>query len=63
MPTEINYFGFLSGYIIFWGVFILAFGLFIHRIRQLLQYMFLGQEATGYNNWFKRVSSTLGYIF
>jgi Fe-S oxidoreductase len=63
MPTEMQYFGFLPGYVLFWGVFVLALALFGHRLRQLLQYMFLGQKVSGFKNWFRRLSSTLGYVF
>ncbi len=42
-PVSITYFG-VSGYVIFWGIFVLAVGLFSRRIYQLGRYMFLGQR-------------------
>jgi Fe-S oxidoreductase len=63
MLTNMTYFGFLPGYILFWGVFAIALGLFTYRIRQLLQYMFLGQKDTGYKNPLKWASNTFAYVF
>ena len=58
-----NYFGFIPGYALFWGVFVIALLLFAYRIRQLLQYMFLGQKETGYNSWGKWITTTFAYVF
>jgi len=58
-----DYFGFLPGYVLFWGVFVIALGLFSYRIRQLLQYMFLGQKETGYKSWGKWITNTFTYVF
>ena len=58
-----NYFGFIPGYALFWGVFAVALLLFAYRIRQLLQYMFLGQKETGYKSWGKWVTTTFAYVF
>jgi hypothetical protein len=49
-------------YLLFWGVFIVSLGLFMYRIRQLWQYMFLGQkESTA--GWLKQIWNTLVYVF
>jgi len=58
-----DYFGFLPGYVLFWGVFVIALGLFSYRIRQLLQYMFLGQKETDYKSWGKWITNTFTYVF
>jgi Fe-S oxidoreductase len=63
MLTTMTYFGFIPGYVLFWGVFAVALGLFSYRIRQLLQYMFLGQKETGYKSWGKWITSTFAYVF
>ena len=63
MLTTMTYFGFIPGYVLFWGVFAIALGLFSYRIRQLLQYMFLGQKETGYKSWGKWITSTFAYVF
>jgi hypothetical protein len=63
MLTKMTYFGFVPGYILFWGVFVIALGLFAYRIRQLLQYMFLGQKETGFRNWGRWITSTFAYVF
>ena len=58
-----TYFGFIPGYALFWGVFAVALLLFAYRIRQLLQYMFLGQKETGYKSWGKWITTTFAYVF
>jgi len=63
MLTKMTYFGFIPGYILFWGVLIIALGLFAYRIRQLLQYMFLGQKETGYKSFGKWITTTFAYVF
>ena len=63
MLTTMTYFGFIPGYVLFWGVFVIALGLFSYRIRQLLQYMFLGQKETRYKRWGKWITSTFAYVF
>jgi Fe-S oxidoreductase len=57
------YFGFIPGYALFWGVFAVALLLFAYRIRQLLQYMLLGQKETGYKSWGKWITTTFAYVF
>ena len=59
MLTNMTYFGFIPGYVLFWGVFVVALGLFSYRIKQLLQYMFLGQKETGYKSWGKWITTYL----
>lgn len=57
--TSITYFGFLSGYVLFWGLTALAVGLFLHRIYQLWRYMFLGQkEQESFRHMAKRALDT-----
>jgi Fe-S oxidoreductase len=63
MLTTMTYFGFIPGYVLFWGVFVIALGLFSYRIRQLLQYMFLGQKEPRYKRWGKWITSTFAYVF
>ena len=63
MLTNMTYFGFIPGYVLFWGVFAVALGLFSYRIRQLLQYMFLGQKETGCKSRGKWITSTFAYVF
>ncbi len=33
-------------YVLFWGVFLVTLGIFGYRLRQLWQYMFIGQKET-----------------
>jgi Fe-S oxidoreductase len=50
-------------YALFWGVFLITLGLFLYRLRQLWQYMFLGQKETTSRNRVKELLDTLGYVF
>jgi Fe-S oxidoreductase len=50
-------------YALFWGVFLITLGLFGYRLRQLWQYMFLGQKETTTKNRIKELLDTLGYVF
>jgi len=50
-------------YALFWGVLLITLGLFAYRLRQLWQYMFLGQKATTFRNRVKELLDTLGYVF
>jgi len=50
-------------YGLFWGVFLITLGLFLYRLRQLWQYMFLGRKETGSGSWIKKLLDTLGYVF
>ncbi|MDP2729699.1 MAG: (Fe-S)-binding protein [Dehalococcoidales bacterium] len=52
--TNITYFGFIPGYVIFWGVTLLAAGFFLNRIFQLRRYMFLGKKPAGFGETLKR---------
>ena len=56
MSTSSDYLGLVPGYVLFWAVFVLALGLFAYRVRQLLQYMFLGQRAPGFGSWGRRLT-------
>ena len=49
-------------YLLFWGAFIVTLGIFMYRLVQLWQYMFLGQKerTTG---WLRQIWNTLVYVF
>jgi Fe-S oxidoreductase len=49
-------------YVLFWGVFLITFGLFAYRLRQLWQYMFLGQKETGSKSLIRQTLDTLNYV-
>jgi Fe-S oxidoreductase len=49
-------------YVLFWGVFLITLGLFLYRLRQLWQYMFLGQKETSAKSRFGALMNTLGYV-
>jgi len=49
-------------YVLFWGAFLITFGLFAYRLRQLWQYMFLGQKETSLRNRGKELLDTIGYV-
>ena len=55
--TSMTYFG-ISGYILFWGITVLAAGLFLRRIYQLIRYMFLGQKEWRFRRMVKRAIDT-----
>ncbi|TAK30397.1 MAG: (Fe-S)-binding protein [Chloroflexota bacterium] len=48
----------VPGYVLFWGVTVLAMGLFLYRISQLLRYMFLCQTDWSVNGLPKRIGRT-----
>ncbi len=52
----------VTGRIIFWGVTILAAGIFFRRIRQLVSYMLLGRKEESFRQMAFRAFSTLGII-
>jgi len=56
-PVSVTYWG-ISGYVIFWGVFILAMGLFLRRMYQLCRYMFLGQKEGNFRQMARRALAT-----
>ncbi len=56
-PVSITYFG-VSGYVIFWGIFALAVGLFSRRVYQLGRYMFLGQKDGSLGQMMRRALRT-----
>ncbi|TET68812.1 MAG: (Fe-S)-binding protein, partial [Dehalococcoidia bacterium] len=60
-PVSITYFG-VSGYVIFWGIFALAVGLFSRRIYQLGRYMFLGQKDGSLGQMMRRALTTAGIV-
>ena len=62
MPTEHLYFGIIPGYVLFWGVLVIALGLFGHRVWQLLRYMFLGRKE-GAGSVRRNLAGTIGYVF
>jgi Fe-S oxidoreductase len=50
-------------YALFWGVLLITLGLFAYRLRQLWQYMFLGQKETTSKNRFRALWDTTVYVF
>jgi ferredoxin len=56
--TSMTYLGFLSGYVLFWGLTALAVGLFLRRMYQLWRYMFLGQKEESLRHMVKRALDT-----
>jgi Fe-S oxidoreductase len=50
-------------YVLFWGVLLVTLGLFFYRLRQLWQYMFLGQKETTPKSRFRVFWDTMGYVF
>jgi Fe-S oxidoreductase len=57
MPGTPLFFG------LFWGVFLITFGIFAYRLRQLWQYMLLGQKETGSKSLIRQTWDTLVYVF
>jgi Fe-S oxidoreductase len=49
-------------YVLFWGVFLITFGIFAYRLRQLWQYMFLGQKETGSKSLIRQTLDTINYV-
>ena len=52
----------ITGRILFWGVTILAAGLFFRRMRQLVKYMLLGRKEESFRQLVSRAISTFGII-
>jgi Fe-S oxidoreductase len=50
-------------YVLFWGVLLGTLGLFFYRLRQLWQYMFLGQKETTTKSRVKAFWNTTVYVF
>jgi len=50
-------------YALFWGVFLITFVIFAYRLRQLWQYMFLGQKETGSKSLVRQTWDTMVYVF
>ncbi|NQT30789.1 MAG: (Fe-S)-binding protein [Deltaproteobacteria bacterium] len=49
-------------YALFWGVFLITLGLLAYRLRQLWQYMFLGQKETGKKSLIRQTWDTIVYV-
>jgi Fe-S oxidoreductase len=49
-------------YVLFWGVFLITLGIFGYRLRQLWQYMFLGQKDTGKKSLLRQTLDTINYV-
>ena len=49
-------------YVLFWGVFLITLGIFAYRLRQLWQYMFLGQKETGKKSLIGQTWDTIVYV-
>ncbi len=56
-PVSVTYWG-IPGYVIFWGIFVLAVGLFSRRAYQLGRYMFLGQKEGSFGQMARRALTT-----
>ena len=56
-PVSITYWG-ISGYVIFWVLFALAIGLFLHRMYQLGRYLSLGRGEGGFGHMARRLLNT-----
>ena len=48
-PVSVTYLG-ISGYVIFWVLFAIAFGLFARRVYHLFRLLLLGQKENRFNN-------------
>ena len=59
--VSIAYFG-IPGYVLFWGIFILAAGIFSRRMYQLGRYMFLGQREESFGQYLRRALITVGIV-
>jgi len=57
-PVSMTY-GAVSGYVIFWVIFALAVGLFLHRIYKLGRYLSLGRGEGGFGHLARRLLSTV----
>ncbi|MBI4296591.1 MAG: 4Fe-4S dicluster domain-containing protein [Chloroflexi bacterium] len=55
--VSMSYFG-IPGYVLFWGVTLLAAALFGRRINQLVRYMFLGEKPPGVRQMARRTFET-----
>jgi len=54
--------GTLLFYVLFWGVFLITLGIFAYRLRQLWQYMLLGQKETGSKSLIRQTWDTMVYV-
>ncbi|MBN2060803.1 MAG: (Fe-S)-binding protein [Deltaproteobacteria bacterium] len=57
-----NYWG-VSGYIIFWLLFVISSALFLRRVYILYRHVKLGRECRSFNNIPRRLLATLGHVF
>lgn len=57
-PVSVTYLG-ISGYVIFWVLFAIAFGVFFRRVYFLFRLMRLGQEEKRFDSMGRRLKSTL----
>jgi Fe-S oxidoreductase/CheY-like chemotaxis protein len=52
----------VAGYVIFWGVTVLAVGIFSYRMYQLLRYILLGREEGGFGHIIKRMFTSIAHV-
>ena len=50
------------GYILFWGLAVLVFGLFARRVNQLARYLLLGRSEGSFGHLLRRTLVTLGHF-
>jgi Fe-S oxidoreductase len=60
-PLDVTYGG-ISGYVIFWGLCVVASALFFHRIYQLYRYLLLGKKDETVDHLSKRLFTTLSHV-
>lgn len=60
-PVSLTYW-IIPGYVLFWGIFALAIGLFLARIFKLVGYMRLGQPEGGFGQSGRRLLITIGVV-
>ncbi len=61
-PVNTTYWG-ISGYVFFWVLFVIAFGLFAQRLYLLFRLVRLGKHERRFNRMGYRIISTLAMIF
>jgi len=60
-PVNATYLG-ISGYLIFWLLFAIAFGLFLYRISFLVRLLRAGQKVKRFNQPWRRISHALSEV-
>jgi len=50
------------GFVLFWGITAIAFGLFSRRIYQLSRFLFLGRREEKFGHTIKRIFVTIGHV-